>query len=113
MPIIIDKADKLALLGAAYDHEDLLDIITGGLGDDYRAVIDMVNGCDTPVTIDELHEKLIVREHTLNITNPINLSVPVTTIHHKLVPTKVKATLLLVVVIKDPLVAVTDNNVRI
>lgn len=28
MRSIMDKADKLALLGAAYEHEDLLDIIT-------------------------------------------------------------------------------------
>lgn len=76
MRSIIDKADKLALLGAAYDHEDLLDIITDGLGDDYRAVVDMVNGRDTPISIDELHEKLIVREHTLSITTPVTTNIP-------------------------------------
>ncbi|KAL0723196.1 hypothetical protein Bca4012_037795 [Brassica carinata] len=78
MRCIMDKVDKLALLGAAYDHEDLLDIITNGLGEDYRAVIDMVNGRDTPISVDELHEKLIVREHTLSITNTNNLPTPVT-----------------------------------
>lgn len=44
MRCIMDKADKLALLRAAYELEDLLDIITDGLGEEYQAVIDMVNG---------------------------------------------------------------------
>lgn len=42
-------------------------------GDDYRAVMDMVNGRDSQISSDdELHEKLMVREHTLNITNSNN-----------------------------------------
>lgn len=76
---ILTKADQLALLGSAYDHEDLLDIITDGLGDDFRAIVEMVNGRDSPISVEELHEKLLNRENTLLITNAtIASSVPVT-----------------------------------
>jgi len=78
MRSIIDKSDQLALLGAPYDHEDLLDIITDGLGEDYRAITEMVNGRDTPISIDELHEKLINRENTLKVSSPKDYVVPVT-----------------------------------
>lgn len=70
--------DQLALLGSPLDHEDLLDIITDGLSEDYRAIIDMVNGRDVPITIDELHEKLINRENTLKASSTNDFSVPVT-----------------------------------
>lgn len=78
MRSIIDKSDQLALLCAPYDHEDLLDIITDGLGEDYRAITEMVNGRDTPISIDELHEKLINRENTLKVSSPKESVVPVT-----------------------------------
>ncbi|KAL0642716.1 hypothetical protein Bca4012_041006 [Brassica carinata] len=68
MKSIIKTADELAVLGAPVEHEDLLDIITDGLGDDYRAIVEMVNGRDIPITLDELHEKLVEREHTLLTT---------------------------------------------
>ena len=68
MKSIIKTADELAVLGSPVEHEDLLDIITDGLGDDYRAIVEMVNGRDIPITLDELHEKLMEREHTLLTT---------------------------------------------
>ena len=45
------------------DHEDLLEKILDGLGNQY--VIDAINGCNTPISFDELHEKLINKEITL------------------------------------------------
>ncbi|KFK24318.1 hypothetical protein AALP_AAs44684U000100, partial [Arabis alpina] len=79
MRAIITKTDHLALLGAPIPHEDVLDIVTTGLGDEYRAIVEMVNGRDTPISIDDLHEKLINREHAINITTEITgQSVPVT-----------------------------------
>ncbi|KAG7593974.1 Ribonuclease H-like superfamily [Arabidopsis thaliana x Arabidopsis arenosa] len=75
---ILEKSDQLALLGAPIPHEDLLEHITDGLGDDYRAVIEMVNGRDTPISIEELHEKLIHRENKLRATATTDLSVPIT-----------------------------------
>lgn len=78
MRSIIENSDQLALLGAPYDHENLLDIITDDLGEDYRAIIEMVNGRDTPISIDELHEKLINRENTLKVSSPKDSYVPAT-----------------------------------
>ncbi|XP_010473765.1 PREDICTED: uncharacterized protein LOC104753175 [Camelina sativa] len=78
MRIIVDKTDQLALLGAAMEHEDLLDVITGGLGDDYRAIVEMFNGRDVPISIDELHEKLFNRENTLHSEEVIPNSARVT-----------------------------------
>ena len=75
---IIEKADQLALLGSPLEHEDLPDYITKGLGEDYRAIVEMVNGRDTPITIDELHEKLINRENTLKTTTTSDSNMPVT-----------------------------------
>lgn len=78
MRTIINKTDQLALLGAALPHEDLLDVVTEGLGEDYRAIVEMVNGRDVPITLDELHEKLINREIALSSSDTSNASVPVT-----------------------------------
>lgn len=37
---IRSKADQLALLGKPLDHEDLLDYILDGLGDEYKSIAD-------------------------------------------------------------------------
>ena len=65
MKNIVTKADKLALLGSPLRHEDLLDHITAGLDEDYRPIVELVNGRETPISIEELHEKLLHRENTL------------------------------------------------
>ncbi|XP_020886029.1 uncharacterized protein LOC110229685 [Arabidopsis lyrata subsp. lyrata] len=65
MKNIVTKADQLALLGSPMPHEDLLDHITRGLDEDYRPVVELVNGRDTPISIEELHEKLLNRENHL------------------------------------------------
>ena len=76
---ILAKSDHLALLGSPLPHEDLLDIITNGLGDHYRAVVEMVNGRDTPISLKELQEKLLNRENDIVATDKISgSSVPVT-----------------------------------
>ena len=61
--------DQLAILGKAVDHEDKLDLILGGLPDDYKTVVDQIEGRDTPPTITELHEKLLNHEAKL-LANP-------------------------------------------
>ena len=58
------------------DHEDLLEKILDGLGSEYQyVVIDTVNGCDTPISFDELHEKLINKEITLQQQHSLSFSV--------------------------------------
>lgn len=68
----------MALLRAALEHEDLLDVITEGLGDEYRTNLEMVNARDVPITIDELHAKLINPENALYSTNTTIILVTVT-----------------------------------
>ncbi|XP_021745468.1 uncharacterized protein LOC110711399 [Chenopodium quinoa] len=55
-------ADHLAALGKPIDHEDFIDRVLAGLDDSYKSVIDSVNGRDTPISFEELHEKLINKE---------------------------------------------------
>ncbi|XP_010430741.1 PREDICTED: uncharacterized protein LOC104714982 [Camelina sativa] len=51
------RFDQLALLGKPYEHEEQVDYILGGLPEDYKPVIDQIDGCDTPPSLSELHEK--------------------------------------------------------
>ena len=62
MQAIKTWAEELAALGKPLDHEDLIEKILEGLDDDYQPIIDAVNGRDTPISFDELHEKLINKE---------------------------------------------------
>ncbi|KAH7557325.1 hypothetical protein JRO89_XS11G0120400 [Xanthoceras sorbifolium] len=48
------------------DNEDLIEKILDGLDDDYRPLIDAINGRDIMISFDELHEKLITKELMLN-----------------------------------------------
>ena len=58
------------------DHEDLLDKILDGLWSEYQyAIIDIVNGRNTPISFDELHEKLINKEITLQQQHSLSFSV--------------------------------------
>lgn len=73
----ITKSDQLALLGSPLEHEDLLDVIIDGLGDDFRSIVEMVNGRDVPISLEELQEKLLNRENTLVASaDLVNFSMP-------------------------------------
>ncbi|KAL8100569.1 hypothetical protein AgCh_032718 [Apium graveolens] len=62
MQAIKTCADQLAALGKKVEHEDLIDRVLLGLDESYTSVIEAVNGRDTPISFEELHEKLINRE---------------------------------------------------
>nr|GME02242.1 Retrovirus-related Pol polyprotein from transposon RE1 [Ipomoea batatas] len=62
--------DELALLGKPMEHEDLTDKILDGLDSDYQSVIDAVNGRDSIISFEELHEKLINKELALHRAVP-------------------------------------------
>ncbi|GMI90814.1 hypothetical protein HRI_002750700 [Hibiscus trionum] len=66
MQAIKTKADELVTLGKPLDAEDLIEKVLDGLDDSYQPVIDVVNNQETLITFDELHEKLINRELSLN-----------------------------------------------
>lgn len=68
MGSVMTKADQLALFGVPLDHEDLLDIIVDGLGEEYRTVTEMVNNRVIPITVEELHKKLLNKESELITT---------------------------------------------
>ena len=54
MQAIKTRVDQLLTLGKPLDHEDLIEKIL----EDYRPVIDAVNGRDTLILFDELHKKI-------------------------------------------------------
>jgi len=66
---IKDRADELAILGAAVDDEDLSERILEGLGDDYKELARAVQARDTPISFDEPHEKLLNFKASLQNTN--------------------------------------------
>ena len=59
------RVDELAILGAVVDDEDLLEKILEGLGEDYKELVRAVQARDTPISFDELHEKLLNFEASL------------------------------------------------
>lgn len=59
---ITTRLDQLAILGKPMDHEDQIELILDGLIDDYKSVVDQVEGRDGPPTITELHERLLNHE---------------------------------------------------
>ncbi|KAA8534443.1 hypothetical protein F0562_031960 [Nyssa sinensis] len=64
------RADELALLGVPMDDDDLIEKILDGLGSDYKDLVHVVHARDTPITFDELHEKLLTFEAHLQEKKP-------------------------------------------
>ncbi|KAH7568388.1 hypothetical protein JRO89_XS07G0285400 [Xanthoceras sorbifolium] len=76
---IKSQADELAVLGKPLDDEDLIENILDGLDDDYQPLVDEINGHDTMISFDELHEKLITKKLMLNQFRSSSASLPTTT----------------------------------
>lgn len=78
MQSIKGYVDKLALMGKPMDPEDIIEKILKGLNQDlYQPVILAVNARDTPISFEELHEKLI--NHELSLTSlPTSMPFPAT-----------------------------------
>lgn len=62
---VVTKLDQLTILGKPYDHEDQVEIILGGLPEEYKTVIDQIEGKDTAPSITEIHERLLNHEAKL------------------------------------------------
>lgn len=65
---VTTRLDQLAILGKPLEHEDQIDTILEGLPEEYKQVVDQVEGRDKPPTITELHERLINHEAKLLAT---------------------------------------------
>ena len=66
MQFIKCHVNQLAALGKPLDHEDLIEIFLDGLYNDYKTIANIVHNPETPILFDELHEKSINHELTLN-----------------------------------------------
>ncbi|XP_010424531.1 PREDICTED: uncharacterized protein LOC104709656 [Camelina sativa] len=51
--------DQLVTLGKSYEHEEQIEYLLGGLLEDYKPLIDQIEGRDTPPSMPAIHEKLI------------------------------------------------------
>jgi len=59
------RADELAVLRAPVDNEDLTEKILEELGDDYKELVRVVQARDHAISFNELHEKLLMFEASL------------------------------------------------
>ncbi|KAE8680407.1 hypothetical protein F3Y22_tig00111390pilonHSYRG00061 [Hibiscus syriacus] len=78
MQYIKCRTDQLTTFGKPMDHEDIIEKILEGLDDDYHHIADIVEGRDTPISFDELHEKIINRELTIQQSQYASFLHPVT-----------------------------------
>ncbi|XP_010502397.1 PREDICTED: uncharacterized protein LOC104779696 [Camelina sativa] len=73
------RFDQLALLGKPVEHEAQIEFLLDGLPDEYKSVIDQMEGRDTPPTITEVHEKLLNKEaKMLAMNKSLTSVVPIT-----------------------------------
>lgn len=70
LQMVKSQADELALLGAPVDIEDLTDKILDGLDSEYNELVRVVQARDTPISFEELHEKLLNFEASLQVSKP-------------------------------------------
>ena len=70
MQLLKACADNLASLAKPIEHEDLIDCVLDVLDSTYTSIIDAVNGRDNTISFEELHEKLINKELSLQLTTP-------------------------------------------
>lgn len=71
---LASRFDQLALLGKPLDYEDKIEYIIDGLPEDYKSVVEQVEGRDTTPSIVEIHEKLVNKEAKLLSMNTTSLN---------------------------------------
>lgn len=71
------RFDQLAILGKPVDHEDQVEHVLEGLPEEYKQVVDQIEGKDAPPSLTEVHERL--RNHEAKIlAKQATIDVPVT-----------------------------------
>lgn len=68
---ITTRLDQLAILGKPMDHEDAIELILEGLPEEYKMVVDQIEGKDTPLSLTEVHERLLNHETKILSTNAV------------------------------------------
>ncbi|PON79390.1 hypothetical protein PanWU01x14_011250, partial [Parasponia andersonii] len=68
--------DELAALSKPMDFENLIVKILDGLDDDYKSILDVLNGRNTTVSFDKLHEKLLNKALSLRLQQSISFPLP-------------------------------------
>lgn len=59
------RFDQLALLGKPMEHENQIDYVLSGLPEEYKQVIDQLEGRDATPSVTKVHEKLLNKEAKL------------------------------------------------
>lgn len=77
--------DQLALLGKGLDLEDQLEYILEGLPEEYKQVVDQIEGRDTPPSVTEVHEKLLNHEVKVlaKTTTPATLPITANVVNYR------------------------------
>lgn len=71
------KFDQLALLCKHVDHEDQLEYAFEGLPEEYKTVVNQLEGRDVSPSLTEAHEKLLNHEAKLLMLNTISAVAPI------------------------------------
>lgn len=82
----ITQVDQPAILRTAMDHEDQIDTVFARLPEEYKSVVDQVEGRVTAPSITELDEKLLNHEAKLLSLSPspqTPFPVSANLVHHK------------------------------
>lgn len=75
---LTNRFEQLALLAKPLDHEDKIEFLLEGLPEDYKTVIDQIEGRDVSPSLTEVHEKLIQHELKLASKSETLTPAPVT-----------------------------------
>lgn len=68
------RFDQLAILGKTIDQEDQVEYVLEGLPEEYKSLVDAIEGRDIPPTMTELHERLLNHEAKLLAATPLLLT---------------------------------------
>ena len=66
------KVDELEILGSPMDIEDVTDVVLVGLGDEYKELARAIQACESPVSFEELHEKLLTFDVNTTKAEPLH-----------------------------------------
>jgi hypothetical protein len=72
-------SDELTIFGVSLDIEDLIEKVLDNLGDGYKELVRVVQARDSPITFEELYEKLLNFEAPLKLPKPKSSPFPATT----------------------------------